>query len=90
MTMLLLFLIEENVYLTVKSHLLVFDCGQFKMHLLRVNITLFSSLFSIILPTMKRKKASLSIELQSMLLCNPNQSNILTIICSVIFCPIAI
>ena len=50
--MLLLFLIEENIYFPMESHL--FDCGRLKMHMFRINLTVLSPFLSFIKPTIER------------------------------------
>ena len=50
--MLLLFLIEENNYFLLESHL--FDCGRLKMRMFRINLTILSSFLSIVYPTIER------------------------------------
>ena len=52
MSMLLLFLIEENIYFPMESHLL--DCGRLKMHMFRINLNVLSPFLSFIQPHIER------------------------------------
>ena len=51
MSMLLLFLIEENIF-PIESY--VFDCGRLKMRMFRIILTILSPFLSIVQPTIKR------------------------------------
>ena len=52
MSMLLLFLIEENIFFPIESSL--FDCGRLKMRMFRIIITIVSPFLSIVQPTIER------------------------------------
>ena len=52
MSILLLFLIEENMFLPIESYL--FDCGRLKMRMFRIILTILSPFLSIGQPTIER------------------------------------
>ena len=52
MSMLLLFLIEENIYFPMESHLV--DFGRLKMRMYRIILTILSPVLSIVQPTIDR------------------------------------
>ena len=52
MSMLLLFLIEENIFFPIESYL--FDCGRLKMCMFRIILTIISQFLFIVQPTIER------------------------------------
>ena len=52
MSMLLLFLIQENIFFPIESYL--FDCGRLRMRMFRIILTILSPFLSIFQPTIER------------------------------------